>query len=44
MPVVVIRHSVAAKESPIFRKAAKQGMETVPGIDFRKRDILMERA
>jgi nicotinamidase-related amidase len=42
MPVVVIQHSAAAKDSPTFRKGSEE-WKLHPKIGLRKHDILIEK-
>lgn len=42
MPVAVIQHSAAAKDSPTFQKGSV-GWKLHPEIEIRKRDILIEK-
>jgi nicotinamidase-related amidase len=43
MPVAVIQHSAAAKDSPTFRKGS-EGWRLHPEIELRQRDILIEKS
>ncbi len=43
LPVAVIQHSAAAKDSPTFRKGS-EGWKLHPEIEIRKRDILIEKS
>ena len=43
MPVAVIQHSAAAKDSPTFRKGSEE-WKLHPEIELRKRDILIEKS
>jgi nicotinamidase-related amidase len=43
MPVAVIQHYAATKDSPTFRKGSDE-WKLHPEIEFRKRDILIEKS
>lgn len=43
MPVAVIQHSAAGKDSPTFRKGS-EGWKLHPEIELRRRDILIEKS